>query len=491
MSISSRLQSGARAAAVALGAALAGGCYLYRTPPGPQPSIAARVLSRAEAIEDLDTLVAIVREVHPDPGPQLGALRDSLARAWPESVTRAAAWRDLSRVLATMGDGHTSLWLANDEVQAGLSRGLRAFPLGVTRTEAGVVVVAVLGADSARVAVGERLLRVGDQPVEAVVHTLGEAAPAELEAFRDRVVLGSFGPRLWLEGVRPPLDVTVAGADGRERAVRLAGATQEEFARRPAARPREALTVRRTADSVLVIDFTSMGSAPGPLRARLDSAFDAARTEGLRAVVVDLRRNGGGNSQQGTMLLSYVTSKPLVEGIRKEWRASRRYKQRFASGVTPLLRTWFPFSWIDGQLGGLFSVPDGDMATMHMETPEPPPANARRIERPLCVLIGPSTFSSAMMLANTVRLSGVGTLIGEPTGEPPNSHGEVFSFVLPRFGLAGQVSSARFVLDPDTAAAHRGVLPHVPVVRTTADVVAGRDPVLARGLQCGREGEAR
>ena len=465
---------------------LVGGCYVYRTPASPQPVIVSPVLAHSAALDDLDTLVAIVREVHPDPGPRLAALRDSLDRAWPASLTRALLWRDLSRVLATMGDGHTNVWLANEEINAALSAGQRAFPLSVTRTEAGIVVGGVVGADTARVKVGDRLVRVGDTPVEDVARELGRAAPAELDAYRDRTVLSSFGPRLWLEGIRTPLDVTVVRAGGSERTVTLEGATLEDVRRRPAPRARTALTARRTGDSVLVLDFTSMGGDANALKSRLDSAFGAARADGVRAVVVDLRRNGGGNSQQGITLLSYVTGKPLTEGLRKEWRASERYREHMKSGMSPFIRR-LPLSWFDGGIGGFFSVDEGEIATTSFGSPKAPPGNPLRIERPLCVLIGPGTFSSAMMLANTVRQSGVGTLIGEPTGEPPNSHGEVLAFQLPKSGLTGQVSSARFVLDPDSAGAHRGVLPHVAVVRTTADVMSGRDPVMERAMACGRD----
>lgn len=445
----------------------------------------ASVLGRDAALADLDTMLAIVRDVHPDPSPRFAVLRDSLAQAWPTSITRARLWTDLSRVLASMDDGHTSLWLANEEVNAAVAAGQRAFPLGVTHTDDGFVVSSVVGEDSARLHAGDLLLRINDEPVSVVAQRLGRAVPAELPAFRERVVLSAFGPRLWLDGVRPPYRVTVLRA-GTQAEIPMVGATLADFQRRAPAPARAALTARRNPDSLLVLDFTSMGGDASALRATLDSTFDAAKREGVRAIVVDLRRNGGGNSAQGITLLSYITGKPLSQGIRKEWKSSARYRAHFSRSVSPLIR-WLPFSWIDGSMGGFFSVPVGSIATMQLPTAAPPPANARRLERPLCVLIGHSTFSSAMMLANTVRQSNVGTLIGEPTGEPPNSHGEVFAFQLPNSGLAGQVSSARFVLEADTAAAHRGVLPHVPVIRTSNDVVQRRDPVMERALACGRD----
>jgi len=52
-------------AAIALG-----GCYLYRDPAPLTPVLVAAALPRAAAIEDLDSLVAIIGEVHPNPGPR-------------------------------------------------------------------------------------------------------------------------------------------------------------------------------------------------------------------------------------------------------------------------------------------------------------------------------------------------------------------------------------------------------------------------------------
>jgi hypothetical protein len=91
-----------------------------------------------------------------------------------------------------------------------------------------------------------------------------------------------------------------------------------------------------------------------------------------------------------------------------------------------------------------------------------------------------------MMLANTARRSKVATLIGEPTGEPPNSHGEILGYHLRRSGLSGQVSSAYFMLDEDPEGDRRGVPPHLLVVPTRESIASGQDPVMERARECGR-----
>lgn len=465
-----------------------GGCYLYRDPVTPAPVIAASVLPRSAALEDLDSLVTIVSEVHPNPSPRFRPLRDSLAHAWPDTVSRARLARDLNRLLAVLGDGHTGLWLDGLEEEAALTNGGRSWPFAVRRTVDGIIIGRVVGSDSTVLRSGDRLEAINGMPIDSLVEEIGRAVPAELPAYRDSRVLRFLGSSLWMEGIRPPAALRVTGVDGISRMVRVAGATRQEL--QAAATPQaqaEPLTVIGVRDSVLVLDFRRMWGEQerAAFTARLDSAFDAAARSGVRAIVVDIRRNGGGDSRWGTQLLSYVTADTLSVGVRKEWKGSRRYRMFFKSRVSPILRYTIPFSWFDAPIGGLFSGPDGTMAVIRF-TPDLPADNPRRLERPLCLLIGPGTFSSAMMLANTARRSGVATLIGEPTGEPPNSGGEVMSFHLRRSGLNGQVSSAYFMLDEDPAGDRRGVLPHITVVPTREDIRAGRDPVMERAMECGR-----
>ena len=102
----------------------------------------------------------------------------------------------------------------------------------------------------------------------------------------------------------------------------------------------------------------------------------------------------------------------------------------------------------------------------------------------LAVLVGPATFSSAMMNALKLRRDLGAELIGEPLGERPNSYGEVRTLTLPNSQVIVQYSTKFFRLDgrgdPMT------VEPDVKVTQTVADFLAGRDPVLERALSAGR-----
>lgn len=90
-------------------------------------------------------------------------------------------------------------------------------------------------------------------------------------------------------------------------------------------------------------------------------------------------------------------------------------------------------------------------------------------------LIGPGTYSSAMLNAWQLRQDLGAELVGEPTGQRPNSFGELSRLTLPNSGLELDVSTKRFrIVDGDPP----GIEPDRTVLTTFEDHFRGRDPVL-------------
>jgi len=91
-------------------------------------------------------------------------------------------------------------------------------------------------------------------------------------------------------------------------------------------------------------------------------------------------------------------------------------------------------------------------------------------------IIGRNTFSSGFMAAHDLRHSAHAILVGEATGQKPNSYGEVRTFELPNSKLVVSHSTKYFKL------AEKGDPPaYVPdhaVAMTSAALQAGRDPVM-------------
>ncbi len=91
------------------------------------------------------------------------------------------------------------------------------------------------------------------------------------------------------------------------------------------------------------------------------------------------------------------------------------------------------------------------------------------------VLIGRTTFSSAVLNAIELKEKLGATLVGTPTGGNPNGYGEVRTFELPNSHIGGQYSTKLFKDDRYTG---NTVPPDVLVHVTSDDWFSGRDPAM-------------
>ncbi|MDF2626459.1 MAG: hypothetical protein K0R39_290 [Symbiobacteriaceae bacterium] len=173
--------------------------------------------------------------------------------------------------------------------------------------------------------------------------------------------------------------------------------------------------------------------------------------EGVRGLIIDLRRNGGGNSAFGDAVLARLIDEP-VEG----------------RGVS-----YHPLHW--GSMQGLGQ--GAPVLTEHWK-PVAPDLARPRFAGPVAVLTGMQTVSAGEDFAAAFRLADRGPLVGELTA---GSTGTPAIFPLPGGGV-GAVSSTRCAYRGRAAFQGRGLAPDVPVAPTIAGLAAGRDEVLEAAL---------
>ena len=173
-----------------------------------------------------------------------------------------------------------------------------------------------------------------------------------------------------------------------------------------------------------------------------------------KTIILDLRRNGGGDDGVGVHILMTLFDKP-VPAPRQEspkWVATER-------------------AWGDSQ--GVVHYPDALIA------PDP----AHHFSGKVIMLTGAGTFSAAEDAVVLFATSQRGTIIGEATG---GSTGQPLLFPLPGGGMA------RVCTKHDRFADGRefvgvGVTPDIKVSPTRADIVNGIDPVLEKAVAVARQ----
>lgn len=156
--------------------------------------------------------------------------------------------------------------------------------------------------------------------------------------------------------------------------------------------------------------------------------------EGCDKVIIDVRENGGGNSQACTRLLEAMGMEApqydMVIRYSKEAKEQRGY-----------LRSSGMYRW---------NAKSDGKANENVK---------------LVVLCDRYTFSSATMMCVFTRDGKLGTIIGEPSSNMPSAYGDILYFSLPNSHLFGTVSHKQFIR-PDEENKERML---VPDIQTTSE----------------------
>lgn len=191
--------------------------------------------------------------------------------------------------------------------------------------------------------------------------------------------------------------------------------------------------------NVAVMNFDVCQDVKG-MEAFADSMFCTLRKEGIKDLIIDVRFNGGGNSNVGDVLLKHIAPKP------------------FAQFGTTYVRVTPSTQSITGnryKTAGISFIPESESSYK-----EPLPAS-QRFDGRVYLLISHTTFSSASSFAWAFKESGCGTVIGEETGGMSVHYGDVISFNLRNSRLTCNISHKRFWLPGADEKNIHGVIPDI------------------------------
>lgn len=173
-----------------------------------------------------------------------------------------------------------------------------------------------------------------------------------------------------------------------------------------------------------------------------ESRFEEiSKTNGL---IIDVRANGGGNGNLGFEILGQLVDKPFMQGTS----IVRNYNPSGRAWGTPIELVEISNDW--------------------------KPYKGRVYNKPVVLLIGPSTYSAAEDFTLAFKQAKRGLIIGEATG---GSTGQPLFFRLPGEGFAW-VCTKRDVFTDKSEFVGTGIFPDVEVKRSLADFRKGKDNVL-------------
>ncbi len=412
--------------------------------------------------EDAAFIRKEVVEQHPDldhsvDAEEFSKALDKLEKNLNEPMTRDDAWKAFATLNPILADGHLFIGIPNwrAEAEAHLEGGGKLFPFEVQVTDDGSILVkSGLGGAETSYA-GAQLKSIDGVDARDVRAELMARAHGDTPAFRSELVSRRWWFYYWkVYGAKKSHDIVFSG--GQPTVVRVPGsrmkpdflAEESDFGRQfnlellPCRRA--LLTVKSFAweDKAQFLAFTR-------------DTFARMRDAGVRTLVIDIRANGGGDDDYWIEgILPYITTKSYRWGSAYSKRVLEEYRD-------------------EGETAG--EVVSGAIDRWI----EPGSGNPLRFSGQVYVLIGRSTYSSAILFSNVVQDFGFGVVAGTGGSARANQTGGVQKSVLPNTGLV--LWWPRFILArPSSARDPLYVTPDVEVAESPLSPRDAVDRLLAR-----------
>lgn len=403
---------------------------------------------------------------------------DSLYR---ETLTQAVETKDdfsfyrlMDKLCAYLKDGHTNIIYPRELVNEVMITHFAGCQLFLTNIDNRAIVTRVSASKKKEIPLGTEITKVNGIPTQQYMdlyvkpyissstgHVLQNQATFEL-------LRGYRGSKFQVELKFP---------DGSHREMTFEHQLTTEKEVYPVFKRRELLDHKILDGSIHYIALNSFGND------KIDTLFTdlLPGLYGAKAIILDLRYNGGGNTTTGFSILQYFTSDTLLYGSKSITREHIPAYKAWGTFLTPA--------------DTLSDKPEWDMTKAEMtksylaardllyyEFPYAPTrsnSKARRIEVPVVVLIGNNTASAAedfLIYADPLPNF---TFIGDKTY---GSTGQPYLFDLPCGGKA-RVCTKKDIYPSGKEFVGVGVLPDIYVRYTLQDYQNDQDPVLAKAIE--------
>ena len=313
----------------------------------------------------------------------------------------------------------------------------------------------------------------------------------DVQTSRQRDISGDFSANLLLLlGLRAPFEVVLRGPESStSEKVQFAGLKHDEQIQISKRLYPHDEGSKHFADlkffddgQIAHLTYSSFGTTVEEGHAFMQRSFEAIHAKGSRALILDVRGNGGGEDELGKFLFSYLVDAPFIY---YEDLIATKLRFSFAKYTDPHRDLNIPEGVAELRSDGRVHLIKYDNLGLQQ-------SSKPTFAGPVYVLIDGGCLSTTAEFLTEVHFRHRGTFIGEESAGcyyGPTS-GDVVKIALPntKMGIFIPVVSYYMAVgglhDHDPA---RGIIPDYPVKRTITDLLAGTDRELETALQLARK----
>jgi Peptidase family S41 len=436
--------------------------------PGVNICFAQMELTHQQAMEDIDYYVRTMRASHYDPAHYISkAGYDARIKEIKSEIGDSIGLKDFVflfyEVTALLNDAHSTPQFGQPSLQEELKKE-QFFPYKLVHDKHKVYAPRPL-AKAVGIPAGTEITDINGQQVSALFEQVQQRI-AGLPPFRAAASERLMAYFFFLKDIKPPFVLHYKDEKGMmQQATVNTGVTLKKALSATMPHIVKPYDSDILANKLGYVDVRSLSGDIATFRSFLDTCFLNFKKAGIHDVAIDLRQNSGGNTLLGDLLFSYITNKKYQWG-KKSWRISEVYKNYLKADDdtnAPYLKHPDGSIWVSG---------DGCLPQ------ESPFKNDRKFEGNVFFITGSFTFSSAMAMADVVKVYKLGTIIGQPTGENVQDFGEAFVITLPHSKMRIQ-STTSFSHGVNCSNTKNGpVLPDINIPTTWEEEVAEKDKVM-------------
>jgi C-terminal processing protease CtpA/Prc len=406
------------------------------------------MIAPAALVADFDTWMAGIQSLNPDLGiranlQELNAKAASIRAELTRPMSRREVWQHFATLNPFFRDGHAGVQMPayRDALAAHLKAGGLVIPVDVRFAPDGSLRIFTVAAGESAIKPGDRLLSINGHDTAEMLSRMMLVAISDTPKSQRTWVEHRFAMLYWyLFGDTGQYDIEVQSETGCPHQVRASGGKTVPEALRAQESPEEMFEWRILDQNIgyLRVDGFS-GDLKDAYFAFTRAAFAAFKERNVRALIIDVRENDGGDDplwQQG--LVDHFTTKPYVQ--------LSHYVTRITNDNAE-----------PGDVIG--SIKSEDYTKLFT----PPSDDPIRFNGPVYALSGPNSYSATIQFMVAVQDYGLAKVAGEETAALSCQTGQVKRIALPWTGLSAATPIIAYTR-PSGHGCKRGVIPDIPII---------------------------
>jgi hypothetical protein len=423
---------------------------------------APRYFSREQVVSDINYAIKVAEDVHPNMYAMISkesfyAKTDSIKNSLPEKLSDAKADKASRRIFSFIQDAHTGTGMTIFMKRfAFLFRKTLPYKIDVINKQ---LFISKNYFYRNIIPIGSEIIEINGKPASICLVEISKLLSYENIPLRNATLQIPFLWSLWNDFENFEITYKAPGTKTIKK-ISTSGGLISNILFVKDRNSSEAYSYRTLYGNIGYIEFNACRDI-GEFKAFLETTFKSIKSNNIKELIIDIRRNEGGSSSLGDELMQYISKTDFKTFDSAFIKISNEFEKKGE------------LNWIDTTkriVGAM--IYDTTLTAIRKLRDNPLRYNGKSY-----LLVGGITFSSASNFASSFQCSKIGKILGTETGGLTSCFGDKYTFELPNTKFDITVSSYKFrnACGVDN---RRGIIPDYIIENSFEDDIKVIDRVL-------------